>query len=109
MKRLMAMNQGFVILNFCFPFKMNCSCRAMKDLYKWLNLQCMSLIQRRHVREHRGQWSCHLGALRRATLFNRFMRIKVMALKFRLSYPWSGALWCAALTLQHCGLGPYEY
>ena len=30
-------------------------------------------------------------------------------MKVRWPSPWSGALQCAVLILQHCGLGPYVY
>ena len=42
-------------------------------------------------------------------LYNRFIHINEMAMKVRQPSPWPEALWRMALTLQHSGLGPYEY
>ena len=44
-----------------------------------------------------------------SVLYNRFMHISEMAMKVRQPSSSSGALQCAVLTLQNCGLGPYEY
>ena len=34
---------------------------AMKDRHEWLKLQYMSLFNEGYIREHTGQWPCHLA------------------------------------------------